>query len=186
MNKDSITVHAFSPTVQCQDQPSESDSDAAREDAFLLSRGRSILHAGCHTIGWQTPNARELEDCAHHSAFHRVQLTKIYSTLRFSQQCVHLSARTTGPGCRCPRDWYHEGVGYSSLSIREVLYCRSGAFQERVVLLRTLSAPCRSEGGSQSTPIEQFYSEPASDKAQEGRGRHGTARRAHNPGTRSI
>lgn len=62
MNKDSITVHAFSPTVQCQDQPSESDSDAAREDAFLLSRGRSILHAGCHNIGWQTPNARELEN----------------------------------------------------------------------------------------------------------------------------
>jgi hypothetical protein len=91
MNKDPITVHAFSPIVQSQDQPSE--SDAAREDAFLLSRGRSVLHAGCHTIGWQAPNARELEDCAHHSAFHRVQLTKIYaqvfSTMR-SSICPHL------------------------------------------------------------------------------------------------
>lgn len=147
MNKDPITVHAFSPIVQCQDQPSESDSDVARENAFLLSRGRSVLHAGCHTIGWQTPNARELEDRAHHFAFHRVH--SLRSTIRFSQQCVHLSARTSpGPGSRCPRDRYHEGVGYSSLSIREVFYCRSGAFQERVVLLPTLSAPCRSEGGS--------------------------------------
>ncbi|KAI0273875.1 hypothetical protein BGY98DRAFT_997983 [Russula aff. rugulosa BPL654] len=67
MNKDPITVHAFSPIVQSQDQPSE--SDAAREDAFLLSRGRSVLHAGCHTIGWQTPNARELEDCFLNNAF---------------------------------------------------------------------------------------------------------------------
>ena len=86
MNKDSITIHAFSPIVQCQDQPSESD-------AFLLSRGRSVLHAGCHTIGWQTPNARELEDCVYHSAFHRVQLTKIYAQLfstMLSSICPHL------------------------------------------------------------------------------------------------
>jgi len=69
MNKDSFTVHAFSPIVQCQDQPSESDSGAAREDALLLSRGRSVLHAGCHTIGWQTPNARELEDSFLSNAF---------------------------------------------------------------------------------------------------------------------
>jgi len=92
MNKDLITVHAFSPIVQCQDQPSESDSDAAREDAFLLSRGRSALHAGCHTIGWQTPNARELEDCAYHSTFHRVQLmiyAQLFSTMR-SSICQHL------------------------------------------------------------------------------------------------
>ena len=72
MNKDLITVHVFSPIVQCQNRPSESDFDPAREDAFLLSRGRSVLHAGWHTIGWQTPNARELENCTHHSAFHQV------------------------------------------------------------------------------------------------------------------
>jgi len=81
MNKDSITVHAFSPIVKCQDQPSESDSDTAREDAFLLSRGRSVLYAGYHTIGWQTPNARELEGCAYDSALRGVQLTKIYAQL---------------------------------------------------------------------------------------------------------
>ena len=182
MNKDSITVHAFSPIVQCQDQQSESDSDAARENAFLLSRGCSVLHAGCHTIGWQTPNARKLEDCAH-TIPHFIEFNS-RSTIRFSQQCVHLSARTsTGPDCRCPRDRYHEGVGYSPLSIREVLYCRSGTFQERVVLLSAPSAPCCSEGGSQSTLFGQFYTEAASDKAQEGRGRHGTA---HSIGTRSI
>ena len=91
MNKDPITVHALSPIVQSEDQPSE--SDAAREDAFILSRGRSVLRAGCHTTDWQTPNARELEDCAHYFAFHRVQLTKIYaqgfSTTR-SSICPHL------------------------------------------------------------------------------------------------
>jgi hypothetical protein len=185
MNQDSITVNAFSPIVQCQDQPSEFDSDVARENAFLLSRGRSVLHAGCRTLGWQTPNARELKDCAH--TIPRSIEFNSRSTLSFSQQCVHLSARTsTGPGRRCPRDRYHEGVGYSSLSIREVLYRRSGAFRERVVLLPALSALCCSEGGSQSTLIGQFYSEAASDKAQEGRGRHGTARRAHSIGTRSI
>lgn len=69
MNQDSITIHTFSPIVQCQDQPSESDSDSAKEDAFLLSRGRSVLHAGCHTMGWQTPNARELEDSCLNNAF---------------------------------------------------------------------------------------------------------------------
>ncbi len=79
MSKSSITVHAFSPVVQCQAQPSETDPDAASENAFLLSRGRSVVHAGCRTIGWQTPNARDLEECAHMPAFHRVQFTKIYT-----------------------------------------------------------------------------------------------------------
>ena len=113
---------------------------------------------------------------------HFVDFQLLRSTLRFSQQRVHLSARTsTGPGCRCHRGWYHEGLGYSFLSIREVLYCRSGDF-----LLPILSVPCRSEAGLQSTLIRQFFFDAASDKAQEGRGRHETARRAHTVGTRSI
>ena len=182
MNNDSITVHAFSPTLQCQDRPSESDSDTAREDASILSRGRSVLHAGLgrRTIGWQTPNDRVREDCV--LILHLIEFNPLSCTLRFSQQCVHLSARTsTGLSCRCPRDRYHEGVGYSSLRVRKVLYCRSGAF-----LLPTLSAPFCYEGGPQSALIGQLHFEAASDKAQEGRGRHGTARRAHNLGTRSI
>ena len=99
---------------------------------------------------------------------HIIELGSLRSTLRFSQQCIHLSARTSsGPGRRFPRDW-HNGVGYLSLSIREVLYCRSGAFQERVLLPASL-APCRSEGGWQSTLVGQLYSEGALDKAQESR-----------------
>ena len=106
MNEDSITVHAFSPIVQCQDRPSEFDSDAAGENAFLISRGRSVVHAGCRTIGWQTPNVRELEDRAHHSTFHRVQLTKIYaqvfSTMR-SSICPHLrGSQLQVPSCPVP------------------------------------------------------------------------------------
>lgn len=106
MNEDSITVHAFSPIVQCQDRPSESDSDAAGEIAFLISQGRSVLHAGCHTIGWQTPNVRELEGCVHYSAFHRAQFAKIYaqvfSTMR-SSICLHLHwSQLQVPSCPVP------------------------------------------------------------------------------------
>lgn len=60
---DSITAHVLSPVVQCQDQPSKSDFDAAREDAIHLSQSRAIAHAGCVTIGWQTPSARESQKC---------------------------------------------------------------------------------------------------------------------------
>jgi len=62
MNKSPISVHAFSPV-----RPTESGSDAAREEAILLSLGRSVAHAGCRTIGWRTPNARDSGVCAHHS-----------------------------------------------------------------------------------------------------------------------
>ena len=63
MNKDSVTVHVFSPQVRS----SQSDSDVAREDAILLSRGRSVARSGCCTIGWQTPNVRYPDDCTHFS-----------------------------------------------------------------------------------------------------------------------
>lgn len=99
---------------------------------------------------------------------HIIEFGSLKSTLRFFQQCIHLSARTsTGPGRGFPRGW-HNGVGYLSISFREVLYCRSGAFQERVLLSAPL-APCRSEGGWKSTFIGQLYSEGALDKAQESR-----------------
>lgn len=89
MDKDPITVHALS-LVQCR--PSEHDSG---EDAILLSRARSVAQAGCRTTGWQTPNAREPEECAHHSPtfHHDVQFPKIYAQA-FSKMhsfiCPHL------------------------------------------------------------------------------------------------
>ena len=67
MSKDSITVHTLSPVVEGQVQPSETDFDVAKEDATLLSRGWAVARAGCETIGWHTPNARELQDCGHRS-----------------------------------------------------------------------------------------------------------------------
>ncbi|KAF8480013.1 hypothetical protein DFH94DRAFT_739716 [Russula ochroleuca] len=62
MNQGSITVHAFS-------RPSEYDLDVAREDAILLSRGRSVTHAGCRTFGWRTPDARDSKECFLNNAF---------------------------------------------------------------------------------------------------------------------
>ena len=64
MKGDSITVHILSRVAS---QASENNSDVAKENATLLSRGRAIAHAGCRTTGWQMPKAREPRDCGHHS-----------------------------------------------------------------------------------------------------------------------
>jgi hypothetical protein len=96
MGKDSIAVHVLSRVVSCQEQPSETDSDVAKEDATFLSRGRAIAHAGCDTNGWQIPKPAEplvrARDCGHHSPYFPVLYSPDLCLGRFKNAYTYLPA----------------------------------------------------------------------------------------------
>jgi hypothetical protein len=90
--------------------------------SFSLEGAQSLMLDAVHLGGeHQMP---EIQKSVRTTPPHFMVFNPLRSTYRFSQQCIHLSARTsTGPGCSCPHDLYHGGVGHSPLRVRELLYC---------------------------------------------------------------